>query len=99
MAVISDVLKGNLTTSVVALRTASNNSEHLVITFRNSSGSTRTVTIYENGTGTGDIKRTIELETLWSADVKMRLGNGDDVRAKQDSGSDVYWFIEEDILS
>lgn len=95
MAVSNDVLKGQLTTSFATLRTGANAGETLMVAFRNSGGSTRVVTVALNGTADpDDVKATISLQPGWRANVKTRLGNGDTIDAKQDTGTDVFWFIE-----
>lgn len=81
---------------MATLRTSTHDSEKVLITFYNSGGSTRTVSLAENADV--DVKFTIELLTGEFANVKCTLGNGDDIRAKQDAGTDVKWFIEEDFV-
>lgn len=95
MAVTTTIVQGHLTTSVATIRTGANSSEYLVINFRNSGGSTRTVSLYEDGSTDPDNHiADIVLQTKYVAKVQARLGSGNDIRAVQDVGSDVYYSAE-----
>lgn len=100
MPVSSDIEIGNLTTSPAILRTGANDSENLKITFRNSGVTSRTVTVFlEGSTDPDNVIQTLTLPAGWSIVGKGTLGNGNTIQAAQDSGTDVFYFIEEVLLT
>lgn len=95
MAVTTTVAQGHLTTSVATIRTGANSSEYLVINFRNSGSSTRIMSFYEDGSTDPDNHIIdVTLQAKYVCKVQARIGSGNDIRAKQDAGSDVYYSAE-----
>lgn len=97
MAVTNDVSQGTLTGSgtVDTLRTGANSAEQVTALFRNASGSTRTVTVYVNGTAGANAIATVTLETLEWFTLGIGLGTGDTLRAEASAAASINWTISE----
>ena len=98
-----DVTKGDLTGSgtqdTIATADAGSNQETWSVTFRNRNGSSRTVTLYLNGTGSTDVFATVTIPAGGYTTVTLTVGPSDVLRAEASNATSVAWFCTKGVLA
>lgn len=103
-ALTADVTKGDLTgggtKDTIATASSGSNQETWSIIFRNRNGSSRTVTLYLNGTTSTDVFGSFTLDASGGfAQVNITVGPSDVLYAEASAGTSVAWFCSKGILS